>query len=509
MPRARAKQNLAVAVSLAFLAFSPCWTLLSAVFPLFAPINNLYLLPVPFKNSYLSLLSLVLVATLAFWAILEAAARSQHEWVWMGANFLLGTSLFFPLNCLRHDLSIYAPWMAHHFSHIALAVSGLLGVEFLLFLTVQKKQWPVWMLRSFILVALPFSLFKILQSTYSLAVLPVAFSPSLTAETKPVHKTRVVWLLYDEMEQNLAFDNRPNGLPLPNLDRFKSTAFAAQNAYAPADKTLLSLPSYLTGKVVEYAVPKNSHDLLLRFVNSNELKPWSQVESIFGDAKAIGGKTALVGSYHPYCRLNLDLDFCSFFQGRFGFTPEFGKSMKRWVASLFPGLPQLDYQYGLETMEREVIQIATNPNYSFLFVHWPFPHSPWMFDKDQHAFSSNIQDKEQGYSGNLALVDETLGRLRTAMEKAGQWDNTVVIVTSDHWWREYDAMRHRGDHRIPLLIKGAHQTSPLSYKPAVQAMVLHDLVLDALKKEDYDGHAISSFIQNHAEFTAPIAALHQ
>ena len=39
------------------------------------------------------------------------------------------------------------------------------------------------------------------------------------------------------------------------------------------------------------------------------------------------------------------------------------------------------------------------------------------------------------YLDNLALADRILGELRQAMEQAGTWDSTTILISSDHWWR--------------------------------------------------------------------------
>ncbi|HVG08551.1 MAG TPA: sulfatase [Thermoanaerobaculia bacterium] len=64
------------------------------------------------------------------------------------------------------------------------------------------------------------------------------------------------------------------------------------------------------------------------------------------------------------------------------------------------------------------------------------------------------------YALNVAWADEKLGRLLDALRSSGQWDRTLLVVTSDHGeeFREYGQIAHGGNlgrHQIevPLVIK--------------------------------------------------------
>ena len=64
------------------------------------------------------------------------------------------------------------------------------------------------------------------------------------------------------------------------------------------------------------------------------------------------------------------------------------------------------------------------------------------------------------YALNVAWADEKLGRLLDALRRSGQWDRTLLVVTSDHGeeFREYGQIAHGGNlgrHliEVPLVIK--------------------------------------------------------
>jgi hypothetical protein len=133
------------------------------------------------------------------------------------------------------------------------------------------------------------------------------------------------------------------------------------------------------------------------------------------------------------------------------------------------------------------LRIAADPNIGFALLHFPVPHHPDIYDPDRGELSI---DDERSYFDNLALTDRTLGELRAAMEAAKLWDTSIVVVTSDHWWRAI----HRGDwgllpeeefvfaggldRRIPFIVKFAGQREPLFYGKPFNTILFHDWVLE-------------------------------
>ncbi len=64
------------------------------------------------------------------------------------------------------------------------------------------------------------------------------------------------------------------------------------------------------------------------------------------------------------------------------------------------------------------------------------------------------------YLGACHSLDRNVGRIRAALEKRGQWENTLVIYTSDHGCHfctrnaEYKRSCHDSSIHIPLIIRG-------------------------------------------------------
>ena len=95
------------------------------------------------------------------------------------------------------------------------------------------------------------------------------------------------------------------------------------------------------------------------------------------------------------------------------------------------------------------------------------------------------------YRASLAYVDERLDRLRRALEDAGVWEETIVVVCGDHGehvgehgffghqYNLYDTLLH-----VPLVIHGGPFTGGDRRSELVQLLDLPDTLLDAARIAD-------------------------
>ena len=351
-------------------------------------------------------------------------------------------------------------------------------------------------------------------------------TPLIPASVNP--GPRVLWVIFDEMSSELAFGRRPPELELPEFDRFQDVALSAANAYPPARRTMQSIPALLTGQLVAATKPAGPDELLLTFAGQSEPVGWSQQQDIFSAARAIRLNTAVVGWYHPYCRVIGDRLTRCFWQPASQLTnPEkfgvarmmlvqdadalqllpFTGRVREWILNKTPDYrtPHLgDY---LELVDRAA-QLAADPDVKLAFVHLPVPHPPYIYDRHRGVWDTK---GELSYLDNLALADRALGQLRTAMERTGIWDTTTVVISSDHWWRtEYWDIRkpiwspadnpYRGegtDHRIPFLIKLEGQKTGSRYEPPFNTVLTHDLILDVLNRKVSSAEQVTAWLDTH------------
>jgi hypothetical protein len=302
-------------------------------------------------------------------------------------------------------------------------------------------------------------------------------------------RVRVVWIVFDELSEAMAFDRRPADVQLPELDRLRSESVHTLAAHAPAEQTMESLPALLTGRIVTRADPRGPGSLGIDDGN------WSSMENVFDRARGVGVDSALVGWFHPYGRLlHRSLTSCSWSAGWLlsGVEEPHDAPSSLMAAMAFRAtaqrnvFPLLGHWLGdsvrelqrRETLERfrfllnESERFAADPKMGLVFLHLPVPHPPTVYDRKAKRFEI---EHSNSYLDGLVLADWTLGRIRQAVDTAGLSGRTAIIVSSDHGWRslwsegadwkpeEADAMRGGGDlSRVPFLVK------PIGNEPGVR-----------------------------------------
>ena len=257
----------------------------------------------------------------------------------------------------------------------------------------------------------------------------------------PPRDVRVVWIIFDETSQEIAFGNRPPGVQLPNLDRVRAGSFFATAAKAPGETTLMSMPSLIVGEEAVDEIPRGPDGLYLRTRSQSKLVPLSAFPNVFDDARELGFNTALVGWYHPYGRL-LSRSLTEYFwtphwldagvEQRFT-PPSFAQSMwnrARLQLAALPGVGHLPGVYSSLYERQERIQLfslllsralewVADPAIGLVLLHLPVPHPPSIYSPSEGALAAN---GHMGYLDNIVLADRTLGLLRRSIEEAGLWE---------------------------------------------------------------------------------------
>lgn len=349
--------------------------------------------------------------------------------------------------------------------------------------------------------------------------------------------TRVLWIVFDEMDQRLSFGERPANLQLPELDRLRSQSVYAVNAYPPAPLTYMSMPALINGRLVAKVTPVRADELMIQFDGETTAVGWSTQPNVFSEARRSGFNTGLVGWCHPYCEvIGSSLSQCDEVKEKSNEEITLKTSMFSQAEGLISTLPLVTqaaipliqrvefinqivttgerkkYTARYKRVVEGTLKAAVDPNLDLIFVHSPAPHPPGIYDRAKHSFS--LQGKNS-YLDNLALVDRMVGDLRRAMERAGVWDQTTIIISADHWWRsemwkrgpfwthEDEAVARSGkmDHRIPFLLKLAGQRDQLTYKPGFNTVVTHDLVLALLRGEVSSPDGVAAWLDQHRATT--------
>ena len=328
---------------------------------------------------------------------------------------------------------------------------------------------------------------------------------------------RVVWVVFDEWDQQLTFPDRAGNVRLPEIDRFRNGAFYADNAYQAGQFTPISMSALTTGHVVKDSSAVGLNDLAIQFPDSPSPVEWSKQQTVFSQARMLGLNTAVVAWWIPYCRtLNDSLTACEWWAGSNQFNST-GWKLSEIVVNQFRSLLETPtrspFCQSLCTqrhahMYREILLTAkamvNRRDIGLLLVHVPVPHIPYIYNRKKRNLSygstpllSFFDTQRTGYYDALELVDFTLGEIRRSMEQAGTWDDTTILLMSDHGLRSPRPDGKRNDPRVPYLVKLAGQHGPFAYEANFRTILTFDLILAILRGEVHKPEELARWLDGH------------
>ena len=470
-PQTRAR-NFTIGAAIANLWFLPVakLVLLSWVYPTTRP----YVLPPSYYIAAAAALVLMVIICWAAVALIDVADKYIPPFLVTGV-FLAG--LVFILRRLRRFgilrvgfLGDYFRWMPH--------VAYILFCLLLLLLGIYFVHRHAQLLRRFAYVALmllfPFALI-VLGQLLMKGLLPGPYAPWGEAGTGRAVSSRLVLIVFDELDSRALTTARPDGMHTSSFDALSAVSTTGTRVTSPSDATELAIPSMLTGVRVD-SLGRDS-DGQLTLIGNGITATWADQPNVFSAVAKAGKSFGIVGWYHSYCA-------------------SMGVQAKRcWTTPPIPlpqspsntlqktlGILRTSYYderaYKGREIERDSnvrrfgLQLVTDSTIDFVYLHLPLPHAP-----------SLRQFRGNHYLGNVIRADSTLGVLRAAMENAGLWDDAAIIVTGDHgtWAKELDsraATRPGGTRSrdVPLMIKLPGQSTPFVINKAISTRVLASLV---------------------------------
>ncbi len=483
-------KEVLTSLSLANLFFLRTWQEL-----IFADLQERFYLKYPTAGDfYVLLLNILLLSLLLF--LLFRVYRSSNPFLQKTAVFLLLFTLLIPINSLRllfPDLTIAN--LAALVGEPVLIILAALFLALVFFLCLRYHGKFIRGLTVILLVLSPFVLLTFSQAAWALATTTTkkqAEYPAASSDrTGKVPQNQVLWLVFDELDQRMTFEERPDHIKTPEIDRLKEQALFATHALAPGEDTIISMPALITGLSVTETEPAGPGELLLT-LEDEETVPWSQQPGIFTTLENQGYKTALTGCFLPYERIIGDNMTHCFWQpfGTTGIKREnrlFNKMSDQVMSSLSLS-PFNNRHHALavyRSLLQETLQIVAEPGYKLILAHQSIPHYPWIYDHQKDDFALVNYDLETGYYDNLVLVDRTLKQIREVMEAQGTWDSTHIIITSDHPWRMelFPAFDREFDPRIPFIFRLAGQQEPVTISEPFNTVITKELILKVISKE--------------------------
>jgi hypothetical protein len=336
-------------------------------------------------------------------------------------------------------------------------------------------------------------------------------------------KTRVVWILFDEMDQRITFEDRPSGLSLPEFDRFRSGSLYASAMKEAGDNTIPAVPSMMTGRVITRFREQGASHLALTFEGNATEVDFGSTPSLFRQARDLGFSVGVAGWGLPYCRIFAGvLDrcwWCEWVRPDNSVRKPLVPASIDILRSLFEtpnfsvfgqSLCMRQHTENYFSLTRHAIALAVDPSIDLAFLHLHGPHPPHVFNRRTRDFSLS-NSPIRGYVDSLALTDETLGKVRNAMEAQGMWDTSNVLVTSDHHNRSSRVFDGKVDHRVIFMVKLAGQDRGTVFSQPSSAVLTKDLIIELLCGRIKDSNELSRWLSERsgdADVTSAARPLH-
>jgi hypothetical protein len=533
-----AQRDFVAALSLANVCFISSWRAL-----LYPRYSGYHLEELPGRIQYASVILCVMSLAILLWWGMALARRTRHARAIRLAHVAFVLLTFVALNGIRmqfesltlRDLIDRMDKLVFWASLAGALLAGAGVCAWRPRLLVNTSLSAVMILSAFVPVTFSQATWALVSGGRESATTWVR--PALAGHALKRPARRAVWIIFDELDFGAAFGMERLPVELPELRRLRDESFFALDARPPADATLKSIPSLLTGRLVSEARPASYKELSITFASGGREVRWSEQANIFTKVREMGGATAAAGWYHPYCRVLGDaLDLCTHEllpEGAGARELTFGELMvkhARGVWDIIPMAQRLNERiqsrnYIESEIRREhasvyarVSAAAANAvaerSLSLTLLHFPVPHDPPIYDRRTRDFNYAAPTN---YFDNLALADSALGEVRRTMERAGLWDETIVLVSSDHWWRvemwrgelfwtgEEEALTAgHTDRRVPFILKLGGRNTHLSYEPAFNTVLSQDLLLALLRGEMSTASEVAAWIDRRR----PDAARH-
>jgi arylsulfatase A-like enzyme len=257
------------------------------------------------------------------------------------------------------------------------------------------------------------------------------FSTNYAQSTK-TKQPNIVFLLVDDMGYGECGFNGGKEIKTPQIDKLAKAGTVLENSYVQpvCSPTRACL---LTGR---YPTHTGVYGVIAPGA------PWGlplNEKTLASALKEAGYYTAITGKWHlgefekayqPNAR-GFDHQYGHFF-GNIDYFTHTRNNQMDWYRN---GQAVQENGYSTHLIAREACKIIETTDRSkplFLYVPFNGIHSPYQVPDEYLKPYSNLTGNRQKLAGMLSAVDEAIGQIVTALDKAGIRENTLIVFLSDN-----------------------------------------------------------------------------
>ncbi len=311
-------------------------------------------------------------------------------------------------------------------------------------------------------------------------------SPSLNKVAE--NRGNVFVLLFDELSYEYLYEGNAIRNIFPNLKSFSSSAVNFHNASSPAKATLASIPRLLLAdnsleiKIKGNSLYKIDDDKLSQLVLSSN--------SLISLARQYGYNTHIYGWYHQLnaiLRNQVDYETSYSLYNYASSNKVF--SIINPIMTTFILWPN-QFPFGLVKIpvishhNHKTVQLIFNHalnsvklSNSFIFVHFPIPHYPFIYDINGYNPSyKSFLHTDAKYIDQIRYTDKIFGEFISILNENNKFHESTIVILSDHNNRKL--LKPPSDPRkIPVILKKRNQ---VLRKDIVTAYNSIDIVVEAI-----------------------------
>jgi hypothetical protein len=324
------------------------------------------------------------------------------------------------------------------------------------------------------------------------AAMPESAPHATTAHVSPKSQRPVVLFVFDEWAYDRTWNaGRVRG-DMPHLEALAEQSWVMHDAHSPAGLTDLAMPRILHQNTASFTVH-----------NGDLITAASEGTSLMSRARSWGTPVDIRGFYLPYDLIAGPVRSCRSYAWM---THELGDgpwhaaashlvmAMAHWTdpwsgfisAKLESPILDARYENMLTRLEEDFHALLAAREPGLAILHFPLPHFPYIINTEgQFSTTTRSWDRsfEPGYESNLKALDRLIGRCIATLQHTGNFDDALIMMTSDHGWRNdphhYKAGPDRLSH-VPLVVKMPRQSKGHHVAQRFELTQLGDLIEHAL-----------------------------
>jgi hypothetical protein len=514
-------RELALALSWANLLFVRVWVELLT----FTPSNTFYMRQLPQTVHYLAAVAGVLLlggilGALSLWARSRRSGRVTLAMTWFRVvlAILIANQLRLAVSTMIPALY---PWLRQpllgRIGWTGLALAGIFGCVLLGRIVLRYRGRWISGVTLAVFLAWPLVPLNLGQALWRSKHTPQLQAPGTppvgTDRREDAWKggvSRVVWVVFDEWDYRLTFEDRPSDLAMPELEALAGESLVARRAYSTSSETGLSVPSLVTGREIRSLAPLGEDDAEVTLEADLTARRLRSMDSVFAEMRRRGIPSAVAGWYLPYCRIwRESLDYCEWQETdseRVMRAETVGQSVQDAFRSFIETgvLSPLGVSLAAERARRTSQRLwaasesaLRDRRYRFVFLHLPIPHAPFYYDRCTGGTRKG-NNYVSGYFDHLALLDRTLAGVIGVLRESGSWADTALLVSSDHAFRSSRALDGKSDSRIPFLLRIPRSQGSTVAEFPFQTLVSRQLVAGLMSGRIGTQAEAVSFLKRHS-----------